>query len=192
MTTLIFFITFLALLILFIRIIVKMIRRKPMAKTMKIIGAIVLVYSVLWFIFDLARKRLPVPMGTEVCFDDWCASVKKSSVSLTGDSLNIILTITTANHARGIAQTPSEPRVYILDESGHEWSFSPVAQKAYEKQTGAQPGIGHRLELHESLETALIFTIPRDAKRMYAIIEEGPWITNLLFPEDQMVFEIKY
>ena len=40
MTTLIFFITFLALLILFIRFIFKTIRRKPVAKTMKIIGAI--------------------------------------------------------------------------------------------------------------------------------------------------------
>jgi hypothetical protein len=190
MTTLIFFITVLVLLILFIRIIVKLIRRKPVTVTIKIILAIILAYSALWIIFGLTRKRMPVPMGTEICFDDWCATVSKSTVSTVGDSMQVVLTITMSNHARGIAQKPSEPRVHILDTYGHAWPYSLVSQQAYEKKYGSQPGIGHRLEIHQTMETVMVFELPKRSVGLRALIEEGPWITHLLFPEDQMIFKI--
>lgn len=191
MTTLIFLITVFTLFILTVSLLIKMIRRKSPVKTLLIISAIVLIYGVTWAVCNLTRKQVPVPLGTEVCFDDWCATVSKSVTNVTGDSIQVLLTISMSNHARGIVQKPSEPRVHVLDASGHAWSYSSVSQQAYEQKYGAQPGIGHRLELHQSLKTVLVFMLPKRATGLQALIEEGPWITNLLFPEDQQVFPVK-
>ena len=191
MTTFIFLITFLALLLLFMRGILRLAKHKPIGQTVKISLAIILAYGMIWLLSDLTRKELSVPMDTPVCFDDWCATVDRSYDSIVGDSMQVALNIIMSNHARGISQKPSEPRVTILDANGHAWPYSVGAQRAYEKLYGRQPGIDHRLELNQSLETTIIFMLPKDAHGLRAIIEEGPWITHLLFPESRPVFEIK-
>jgi hypothetical protein len=93
-----------------------------------------------------------------------------------------------SNHARGIAQKPSEPRIHIIDGQGHSWVFSKEGQQALESREGKQKDIGERLELHESLGTRIVFDIPKDEKGLKAFIEEGPFITKLLLPEDKEVF----
>lgn len=188
MTALIFFFTASILVILLIRLFVKLIRRKPVRNTLKLIGGIVLTYSTLWAVFDLMRKRVPVPMGTAICFDDWCATVNGASQSPAGDSLQVVLNITMSNHALGITQSPSEPRVQLLDASGKCWTYSFNAQRVYEIGHGVQPGISHQLKLHESLGTVLVFRVPKNTTSLSALIQEGPWITHLLFPENQMIF----
>jgi hypothetical protein len=95
-----------------------------------------------------------------------------------------------SNNAKGIAQKPSEPRVHIIDDNGNSYSFSPEGQLALEKQKGKQIPIDERLELHQSLETQLVFDVPKDAKGLKALIEEGPFITKLLFNENKEVFLI--
>jgi hypothetical protein len=191
MITLIFLLTVLTLFILLIRLFVALIRRKSVWMPVKLIAIILVVYGGIRMIFYLTRHRVPAPMGTEVCFDDWCATALGASRQPVGDSTYIFLRLEMSNHARGIAQSPSEPRVHILDVSGKEWAYSAFGQRIYEKEHGAQPGIGHRLELNESLETVLVFVLPIKASEFHALIEEGPWITSLLFPEDQIVFAFK-
>jgi hypothetical protein len=61
----------------------------------------------------------------------------------------------------------------------------------FEKRKGKQPGIGHRLELQQSAETTLVFSIPKTATGLKALIEEGPWLTNLLFPGNEDVFPLE-
>ena len=96
------------------------------------------------------------------------------------------------NKARGIAQKPSEPRIHILDENGQTWSISTIGQKALEASEGFQIPIDERLELHQSLQTKIVFDIPKDAKGLKAIIEEGPpFITNLLLQNNKKVFLLK-
>jgi len=95
-----------------------------------------------------------------------------------------------SNHARGIAQKPSEPRVHIIDERGNSYSYSAEGQQALEKQIGNQIRLDQRLELHQSLETQLVFDIPKEAKNLKVLIEEGPFITKLLFNENREVFLI--
>jgi hypothetical protein len=34
------------------------------------------------------------------------------------------------------------------------------------------------------------FVVPTDAANLQALIEEGPWITHFLFPEDQPAFKL--
>jgi hypothetical protein len=90
------------------------------------------------------------------------------------------MVITMSNHARGIAQRPSEPRIHLIDDMGRTWP--PAA-------SGPVP-LDAPLELHESKATTMKFVVPANTFQLKALIEEGPWITDLLFPEDQPVFKL--
>jgi hypothetical protein len=160
-------------------------------------AVIVTAYGFLWLGFYLKRADQVVPLGTDVCFDDWCASITEiERPPVIGNDNNalhphgrfFILRIKMSNHARGISQKPSEPRVHIIDEHGQAWSFSHEGQQALENAMGKQIGIDHRLELHESLETQVVFDIPKEVKGLKALIEEGPFITKLLLEDDRQVF----
>jgi hypothetical protein len=193
MAGLIFLSIILFLLILLIRIIVKLFKRKSTTRTLITIGIILFSYSLLWIIFYFKSTEVRVPFGTDVCFDDWCATITKSDTLKTlgkqhPGSQFIVLHIRMSNHARGIAQKPSEPGVYIIDNNGHTWGFSKEGQNALENVIGKQIPIDERLELHQSLETQLVFDIPRNAENLRALIEEGPFITNLLLYGDSEVF----
>jgi hypothetical protein len=74
-----------------------------------------------WFLAGKGALRYSV--GTDICFDDWCATVDSlQQVFLTShDSAAYDLVITTSNHTRGIAQRPSEPRVHLIDDQGRNW-----------------------------------------------------------------------
>jgi len=193
MTTLIFLITVLCLMVLIISSIVKIIRRKPVKSTLRIIVIIVCGYSAVWLICFFTSSFNPVPLGTDVCFDDWCATIVnvEKMPSKQMDSDVMILQVTMSNHARGIAQKPSEPRIHIIDTDGRYWAYSAKAQEDLEKKIGKQPNIDARLQLGESLQTKLAFAVPRTAKGQKILIEEGPFITKFLFPVDQPVFIIQ-
>lgn len=199
MTTLIFLGTIIALLIFLVRLIMKAIKRENIVSTFRAVVIIVLSYSVLWGFFYFISSDKVVPFGTDICFDDWCATVTKFERPETlgkGDQelfphgQFLILNIKMSNQAKGIAQKPSEPRVHILDEKGNSYSFSTKGQQVLEKQNGKQIPIDKKLELHQSLETQLVFDIPKNARNLKVLIEEGPFITKLLFNEDREVFLI--
>lgn len=199
MTTLIFFGTIIALLFYIVRLIIKISRGKNITSTLRALVLIVVIYAGLWGVFYLISRDNPVPFGTDICFDDWCATVtsieKPLYLGAENQKLNplgqfIVVNIKMSNHARGIAQKPSEPGVHLIDEKGNTYSFSATGQQALEKQTGSQIPIDERLELNQSLETKLVFDIPNEAKKLKVLIEEGPFITKLLFNENRDVFLI--
>jgi hypothetical protein len=80
--------------------------------------------------------------------------------------------------------------VHIIDEKGTRYAFSVTGQQALERQTGAQLPFDSGLELHQSLETELVFDIPAKARNLKVLIEEGPFITTLLFDDNMKVFAI--
>lgn len=197
MTTLIFFSTFISIFILFIVLIIRLFQHRDLFPAFKLLAIIILSYTSLWILFYFLSSYKPVPPGTDICFDDWCATVTKTErPEILGNDGHIlqphgqfvILHIRMSNHARGIAQKPSEPRISIIDGKGNSWSFSEEGQLALEMERGRQIPIDSRLELHQSLETELVFDIPADVKNLMALIEEGPFITRLLFYENKQVF----
>lgn len=200
MATLIFFASIFTVIILVIKVIIKIVKQESCITALKTIAIVVLAYCLLWAVFYFKSTNKPVPLGTDICFDDWCATVTKvDQPKLLGQEkmlLNphghfFVLHIKMSNHARGIAQKPSEPRVHLVDEQGHIYSFSKEGQQALENSSGKQIPIDEKLELHQSLETQLVFDIPEDAKKVYALIEEGPFITELLFHDDKEIFVLK-
>jgi hypothetical protein len=197
MTALIFFGTSLTIIILIVRLILKLLQHKSIFQTSRLIAILILSYSLLWIFFYIISTYKTVPSGTDICFDDWCATVtgfeilKPPGSDFPGVKPNgqfVILYIKMSNHARGIAQKPSEPRINIIDEKGKSWSYSPEGQQALENIEGKQIPIDSRLELHLSLETRLVFDVPVYSGQLKALIEEGPFITRLLFYENKQVF----
>lgn len=193
MASLIFIVTFITVFILIIRIIIILIKHKSSAATLRTIAIILSCYGLLWIIFYFKSNDIAVPFGADVCFDDWCATITQAERPKTLGEQNphgqyIILHIKMSNHARGTAQKPSEPRVHIIDGQGQYWTFSKDGQQALENIVGRQIPIDVKLELHQSLETQLVFDIPQDAKNVKAIIDEGPFITSFLIKDDNKVF----
>ena len=199
MTTLIFFGTIIAIIILLVRLVIKVFNHKNSSSTLWKLLFTIVSYTALWCVFYFISSDKIVPFGTDICFDDWCATVTKYERRITLGKENqeinphiqyIILNIKMSNKSRGIAQKPSEPRVHIIDENGNFYPFSTEGQHELEKQIGKQIPIYEKLELNQSLETQLVFEIPKEAKNLKVLIEEGPFITKFLFKENNEVFLI--
>lgn len=173
--------------------IIKMIRRRPVKKILKIMGILIIAYVLVWLGCYFTSGYQNVQLGTDDCFDDWCATVlsAKELPAPSGDSLYIVLNVKMSNHARGIAQKPSEPRIYLIDGKGNTWPQSAAGQQLLERSIGKQPRLDTRLRLNGSVETAIVCSVPLNAGKLSALIEEGPWITKLLFPADRVVFSIR-
>jgi hypothetical protein len=200
MSTLLFFAVIILILVLVGGIIINALRRRPIARKARLLAGVVIAYAAIWSIFYISSSEKPVPFNTDVCFDDWCATVAgldtaetlgSGPAAIRAKGTFYILHIRISNHARGIAQSPSEPRIHIVDGQGQIWAYSADGQKALEGAEGKQKDIGERLELYEALDTKLVFDIPRNERGLKALIEEGPFITNLLLPEDREVFLLR-
>jgi hypothetical protein len=196
MATLLFFGTVLAVIVLLVRLVVKGVQRKPVLPTVKYIAIILISYALIWMIFSVKATNEVVPFSTDICFDDWCATVTKVEMadslgSVHADGRFVILHIKMSNMALGIAQKPSEPRVHIMDDRGNSWGVSISGRQKLVELQGRQIPLDQRLELHESLETQLVFDIPQKAVGLKVLIEEGPAVTRLLIPEDKRVFQIQ-
>lgn len=133
MRTLIFLLTILSLLILFVSLIVRTLRHKSIKQILKVLILTVASYIIVWFAFYLKSTYIIVPLNTDICFDDWCATVaqiekgpdiQKQSTASATDSTLVVLDIKMSNHARGIAQKPSEPRVFLIDGNGNRYNYS--------------------------------------------------------------------
>ncbi len=191
MATLVFFITVLAIIFIMVQTVISLVRGRSIVHQLKILLSLITGYTVLWLFFFAVRKDEAVAFGTPICFDDWCATINSVTfVKSQQDSTFVILNIGMINNARGIAQMPSQPRVHLIDSSGKAWPYSPLRQNILQKQYGVQPGIAHRLELHQTLNTKLAFAISNRVKKLTALVEEGPWITYLIFPQGRQVFAL--
>ena len=197
MTTLILFATLLALAVYVIKIILRLFKHRSISSLLRIVFIIIVLYWIVWMIFYSISSDKPISFGTDVCFDDWCATITKverlgnDNPEFKPKGQYIILHIRMSNHAKGIAQKPSEPRVKIEDSDGNTYKYSIEGQQALEKQRGKQNPIDSKLELHQSLETQLIFDIPINSKNLKGVIEEGPFITKLLFYPDREIYLLK-
>jgi hypothetical protein len=197
MDALLFFSTVILLFILIIRLLIKILTQKRIVDTSKYIVITLLSYSIIWIIFYIKSSNQIVPLASDICFDDWCATVTSfEKTEKIGTQIPkgefYILTIKMTNNARGIAQKPSEPRIHIIDDLGHNWAVSIEGQKAFEHLQGIQIPIDQRLELHQSLQTKLVFDIPKEAVGLKAIIEEGPaFMTTLMLLDNKKIFQIK-
>lgn len=197
MKELYFVATIITAIVLAIQILRKYFRNKPFSKHLKIFLVVLFTYFFLWTVSYFKSELKPISFGEDICFDDWCATVTSinkidSFGNQKADGQFVILSIKMTNKARGIAQKPSEPRIHIIDETGKSYIASYSGQESFEALQGRQIPLDQRLELHQSLQTKIVFDLPKGAKGLKAVIEEGPeFITNILMQDDKKIFELK-
>lgn len=195
MAEIIFLATILSTFLLLLKIIVLLIKKRCIKKSAYLILKIVGSYSLLWLVSFMLSKEEIIAPNTDICFDDWCATLvsydKPESIgSLRPQGQFIVLHIKMSNHARGRAQKPSEPRVKII-EGENSYSISQSGQQEFETIFGKQTPIETRLELHQALETTMVFDVPNEAQNLKVIIDEGPlFITKIISAGDKKVFQI--
>lgn len=199
MASLVFILTFLLLVILLMAVVFQAIRKRPVTPQFKIMGYTLGAYVLLWLFFYMISTKTVVPLNTPICFDDWCATVNQIDQGpvaqqelgkLTLDSTYVVLHVTMSNHAKRIAQKPSDPRIYLIDTAGKYWGHSSNGQQWLETVLKSQPSLGQKLDLHESVQTRLVFALPKGRKPFQILIEEGPFISNMIFPASQPVFQV--
>ena len=118
MATLIFFATILFVVVLLVRLAIALLKGKTILPDLRLLGIVILSYFALWGFFYFLSNSKTVPYGTDICFDDWCATITKTEqLTLLGNTKPkgqfVILYITMSNHAKGIAQKPSEPKILM-------------------------------------------------------------------------------
>lgn len=199
MPTLLFLVTVLILLGSLAIILIRLIQKRNTRKVIKLFSITLGSYLTLWLTFYFMKKDIQIQLAENICFDDWCATLTKAELldSLKNDKKTfypkgkfIVLHIQMSNHARGIAQKPSEPKVFIIN-NGTEIKSTSREFEIINVCRGSQRPIDSRLELGQSLETQVLFDIPKNDLDVWATIDEGPFITKLLLQDDRKVFSIK-
>ena len=197
MLELYFIVTLLLTTALVFTILLQFIRKKSITKYLKILSSTLFIYILLWTVFYFKIEIQPITFGEDICFDDWCATITSfDRLENLGNKKAaghfFVLSIKMTNKARGISQKPCQPRVQIMDDLGHTWSSSTAGQKAFENMQGIQIPIDQNLELHQSLQTKIVFDIPYKATGLKAIIEEGPqFMSKIILQGNKKVFELK-
>ena len=144
---------------------------------------IVFCYGLLLLTFSLTSQTNVLPLGQDKCFDDWCASVIKINKLDSANANIYAVTLKVSNHARGRAQKPDHPEIYVIDNLGNIYLESVGDKSDYQKQYGVQRSIESRIDAQTSYETTMIFSIPKDRKGS-VVITEGGFPTPLIIGDE--------
>jgi hypothetical protein len=174
--------TVLATFVLVLMVAGKAMQLKSFKKILRLGVYIVAAYTLIWLWYFLKKTNRPVSLGTDVCFDSWCATIDSVNrqPSASGDSIVITLSVRIANHPPGTTGKPTDPRILLFDGEGHHWRAVATEGVPFDS----------RLAVNEIKETKLVYRLPGMAKHVKALVEEGPWVLTLIFPQDQDVFDI--
>jgi hypothetical protein len=193
---LLFFLFLLATIVLTILLIYRKLRGKTIRPIAIAIIGCLLTYAVVLVGASLASRTRQLALGTDKCFDDWCASVTGSRVLPTanaaaGNAL-VAITLRISNRARRAAFRPSQPRVMLTLPSGDTLAPSEVAQREFEKQAVPRDVLGKRLLAGESFQTTLVFEVPASTRQASVVVLEGPAvITRFLVADENSFFHKK-
>ncbi len=149
------------------------------------------VYAAALVGFSLASHYRILPLGTDKCFDDWCATVTsaRSLPNPTGDSGTkfVAISLRISNRGGRAAFRPSQPRVRMVLPTG-DILPSASGQREFERQAGPQEDIAMRLTPGESFQTCLVFEIPAITREGYVVLLEGPAILTQFLAGDENSF----
>jgi len=150
------------------------------------------VYALALVAVSLTSATLQLALGTDKCFDDWCATVTGAE-SLPGLSApigmkRVAMTLRISNRARQSAFRPSQPRVTLALASGVIVAPSPDAQRQFERQAGPQEDLAKRLVAGDTFQTKLVFEVPAATHEASVILVEGPSVLTQFILGDENSF----
>ncbi len=166
-------------------------RKRPTRGLALALVACLCAYTLVLLGFSLTGKTRQLALGTDKCFDDWCATVTSArslpNPNRAAGTRLVAVTLRISNRARGAAFRPSQPRVSLVFAGGGA-SPSAAAQREFEKQEGTQADLNKRLVAGESFQTILVFEVPASARELAVVILEGPAIFTRILAGDENSF----
>jgi hypothetical protein len=193
---LVFFVFLLATVSLAAAIAYRKVRGRPTQKLVFALVGCTCAYAVVLMAVSLSSETHQLALGTDKCFDDWCASVLGAwhvpGPNTTAGAKLVAIELRISNRARGAAFRPSQPRVTVVLPSGELVNSSISAQQEFEKHAGPQEDIAKRLVAGESFQTTLVFELPNATSKASVQLLEGPsLITRLLVGDENSFFHKK-
>jgi hypothetical protein len=154
--------------------------------------ACVFVYAAVLLVVSLTGETRVIALGTDKCFDDWCATVTgarsiPNSKGFSGTKV-VAVTLRVSNRARQAAFRPSQPRVSLVLPGEVVITPSTDGQREFEKQAGPQDDLGKRLVAGESFQTSLVFDVPAATREVSVVLLEGPAVVTTFLVGDENSF----
>jgi hypothetical protein len=155
-----------------------------------------LVYAILLVGVSLTSETRTLALGTDKCFDDWCATVTGAQslpkLSAPPGMKLVAVTLRVSNRARQAAFRPSQPRVRLALASGEALAPSAVALHEFETQAGTQQNLAKRIMAGDSFQTTLVYDVPVVTREASVVLLEGPaLLTSVLVGDENSVFHKK-
>lgn len=152
-------------------------RRSAAWKILLGAGAVWGVYFVLLAATDVMAQPLIVAPGQDRCFDEMCFAVTGAQTFLSpsaasGDRQLFAVTVRVTSHSRGRTQSEGGIRARLYDH-GQYFAISTEAQRDYEQEHGKSPMLTQRLAPGESIESVLVFDVPRSIVHPSLTLDHG-------------------
>jgi hypothetical protein len=193
---LLFFVFLITTVILTAVLAYRKVRRRSIGKLSVAILSCLIAYAVTLVGVSLTSETRQLQLGTDKCFDDWCATI--TGIRLLpkagegSSSKVVVVTLRISNHARRAAFRPSQPRVTLVLSSGEMLSPSASAQSEFEKQSGPQENLAKRVVAGETFQTSLAFEVPSVTHEASVLLLEGPAaITRFLVGDEDSILHRK-
>jgi hypothetical protein len=189
--SLLFLVFFLATVTLATLLLYRRARRRPAQLVARAILACICIYAAILTALSLTSRTRQLALGTDKCFDDWCASVTGArslpNTNSTTASKLVAVTLHVSNRARGAAFRPSQPRVRLTLTTGSV-APSASAQREFESHAGPQQDLAKRLLAGESFDSTLIFEVPAETRSASVVLLEGPAVVTWVVAGDENSF----
>ncbi len=142
--------------------------------------------------FSLSSETRRLTLGTDKCFDDWCATVtgarSLANPNGSGGTKLVAVSLRVTNRARRATFQPSQPRVNLVLAAGEAVTTSAGAQREFEKQAGPQENLAKRLVAGDGFQTTLIFEVPAATREALVVLLEGPDVLTRFLAGDENSF----
>ncbi len=142
-------------------------------------------YAALLIASGVTSRARHIPLGTTVCFDDWCASVMHmyEQHAASPAKKTVVATLRISSIARGRHQHASNPSVSFVDTDGN-WYRA-------DRRVGSFPDIRTSIAPGASFRTDVAAIVPARTPITAVRLWEGAWIDRIIPFDEEAPFHQK-
>src|SRR5579864_5602872 len=143
-----------------------------------VVGVLVLLVGALYFgAYTFARPNALVNLGTPIRQDDFTYTVTNArkaseltvgSRSIKARGIFYIVTVRLDNHAVRVPFEWDDNIVHLIDNSGHSYDISDVAQSVFDRQNSYRS-----VPAGDSASFEVVFDLPRQVQRPVVVFKNG-------------------
>jgi len=141
------------------------------------------VYGVLLLAGSATSSERHVPLGSSLCFDDWCVSVTGvQQASTAGSERTVTADVRVFSEAKRVTQRGSGPRIFLIDDRRRWFEAMPSPR---DTPLDAELGPG------EAFATRVHARVPPGTRIVAVRVWEGGWLDRLVPFDEESPFHGK-